>query len=328
MDYKQAGVDVEKGDFFVKKIKGLVGETFDDRVRGDLGGFAAMYEMDEERFLSACTDGVGTKLKLAIELGIHDTIGKDLVAMCANDLICNGSRPLFFLDYLATGKLELETAEKVLKGIVDGCKEAGMALIGGETAEMPDMYAPKHYDLAGFSVGEVFKGDVLLPDHVQAGDSLVALHSSGFHSNGYSLVRKLIKDGEDELKRDCLTPTTIYVKPILRMLKELKGNVSGLANITGGGVDNISRMNENLSYHLTDLIPLGSLPAHMQTIIGRAGLPPEQLYRTFNMGMGMVVAARSFKELQNYLTDNNIAHQKIGEVFMDHNARSRVIMKS
>ncbi|MEX0799096.1 MAG: phosphoribosylformylglycinamidine cyclo-ligase [Bacteriovoracaceae bacterium] len=314
MDYKEAGVDIEKGDLFVKRIKSMVGETLNHRVKTDLGGFAAMYEMDEQRYLSASTDGVGTKLKLAIDLDFHETIGVDLVAMCANDLICNGSRPLFFLDYFASGQLELKTSEAVIKGIVEGCKQSGMALIGGETAEMPDMYAPKHYDLAGFSVGEVFKKDVVDGGRIKSGDSLIALKSSGFHSNGYSLIRKLIKERETELKKDCLTPTTIYVRLIQEILKELQDEITGIANITGGGVENIPRMNESFGYQLDSLPEIQKLPKHMQIVIERASCSRNELYKTFNMGMGMVIATKNPKKLKTFLNDKKTSHFEVGRV--------------
>jgi phosphoribosylformylglycinamidine cyclo-ligase len=238
MDYKSSGVDIDLADTFVERIKKMVGKTYDARTVGAVGGFAALYKMDEERFLAASTDGVGTKIKLAIETGIHHTIGIDLVAMCVNDLICTGARPLFFLDYFATGKLELEVSEKVIEGIVEGCLQSKMALIGGETAEMPGMYQAKDYDLAGFSVGEVFKQDLMDGASVIPGDALVGIASSGFHSNGFSLVRKVLdsitnKELKDKLSRECLTPTTIYVDTINHLKRHIGKNLKGLANITG-----------------------------------------------------------------------------------------------
>ena len=248
MDYKEAGVDVEKGDAFVEKIKSFIKDTYTDEVVSGVGGFAALYSIDEDRYLAAGTDGVGTKVKLAQELNLHHTIGQDLVAMCMNDVICTGARPMFFLDYLACGKLDLEVHAKIVEGIAKACKEIKCALIGGETAEMPGVYAEGVYDLAGFAVGDVMKANWLGPDKVKAGDTLVGIASSGFHSNGYSLVRKLVKENETELKKELLTPTKLYVNQVMQLLKIQRDNIHGLAHITGGGFHNIPRMNEELGY--------------------------------------------------------------------------------
>lgn len=304
MDYKEAGVDIEKGDFFVERIKPLIKSTYTDRVVSGVGGFAALYQMDENRFLASATDGVGTKLKLAQELDIHDTIGVDLVAMCANDLICTGARPLFFLDYLASGKLELETSENIVKGIVDGCRQSSMALIGGETAEMPGMYQNGEYDMAGFCVGEVFKEEILDGTTVEAGDKIIALKSSGFHSNGYSLVRKLIRDDDGvEFKRDLLTPTSLYVNRILQTLKEFKSSIKGVANITGSGIDNIPRINKNFGYHIQNPLAPNELPKSMQIICERSGLNSLELHKTFNMGIGMVIITNRPEEVKSFCSE-------------------------
>ena len=291
MDYKDSGVDTELADKFVDRIKKMVGKTYDQRTVSAVGGFAALYRMDEERLLAASTDGVGTKLKLAIETNIHHTIGIDLVAMCVNDLICTGARPLFFLDYFATGKLKLETSEKVLEGIVEGCLQSKMALIGGETAEMPGMYQEHDYDLAGFSVGEVYEKDLMDGSKVAVGNTLIGLASSGFHSNGFSLVRKIIEtetnsEVRDGLKRDCLAPTRIYVQTIQKLSKEIE--IKGLANITGSGLLNIPRMNEGFDYEVTTLPT--DIPAFMTDVMKRSGLDLTSLCHTFNMGVGMVIA--------------------------------------
>ena len=256
MDYKSSGVDIDLGDKFVDRIKRMVGRTHDARTVSSVGGFAALYKMDEDRFLAASTDGVGTKIKLAIETGIHHTIGIDLVAMCVNDLLCTGARPLFFLDYFASGKLNLDVGEKVLEGIVEGCIQGKLALIGGETAEMPGMYHGGDYDLAGFSVGEVFKEELLDGSRIANRDTLIGIASSGFHSNGFSLVRKVIEKETNEehrqkLKVDCLTPTRIYVDTFNALRSALGQNLKGLANITGSGLLNIPRMNENFDYDIT-----------------------------------------------------------------------------
>lgn len=289
MNYKDSGVDIEKGDLFVERISKMVKSTYNQQVVSGVGGFCALYALDEDRLLASSTDGVGTKIKLAIDLGVHDTIGVDLVAMCVNDLICSGARPLFFLDYFASSKLELDVSEAVLKGIVDGCLQSSMALIGGETAEMPGMYQPGDYDLAGFSVGEVGKKDLLDGKKLTSGDSLVGIASSGFHSNGFSLVRKIleVKNANFDLKRACLTPTTIYVKTVLSLLENHRDLIKGLANITGSGFLNIPRINDAFDYHVTTA---PGMPEFMREVCDLSGLENIELHRTFNMGVGMVVA--------------------------------------
>lgn len=293
MDYREAGVDVEKGDLFVEKIKSFIKDTYTDNVVSGVGGFAALYEIDDDRYLAAGTDGVGTKVKLAQELGIHHTIGQDLVAMCVNDVICTGARPMFFLDYLASGKLDLEIHTKLVEGIARACKEVKTALIGGETAEMPGVYEHGVYDLAGFCVGEVSKENWLGPERVKAGDTLVGIASSGFHSNGYSLVRKLVAENETELKKELLTPTRLYVNQVQALLKKQRQNIHGIAHITGGGFHNIPRMNEELGYQITMLPSPDFRSKAMNTIIERACLSTENLYETFNMGIGLVIACEN-----------------------------------
>jgi phosphoribosylformylglycinamidine cyclo-ligase len=305
ISYKEAGVDIEKGDLFVNRIKKMIGSTYNKQVVSGVGGFAALYERPGDFLLAASTDGVGTKLKLAIDLDKHDTIGIDLVAMCVNDLICTGARPLFFLDYLATSFLDLTVSEKIIEGIVAGCHMAQTALIGGETAEMPGLYAPKHYDLAGFSVGEVHKAKVLTGRNVTEGDTIIGLYSSGFHSNGYSLVRKLIDENEDELKYDCLTPTRIYVQPILKLLETFPENIKGIANITGGGIHNIPRINADFGYHLTNLPERQTLPNCMQIICERSKLDRHELYQTFNMGIGMAIVTDRPDEIMQFLIEQD-----------------------
>lgn len=297
MNYKEAGVDVEKGDLFVEKIKRFVGDTYTDQVVSGVGGFAALFEIDDDRFLASGSDGVGTKVKLAQELGIHHTIGQDLVAMCVNDVICTGARPMFFLDYLATGKLDLSVSCELVEGIARACKEVKCALIGGETAEMPGVYADGVYDLAGFCVGEVMKENWLGPHRVKAGDSLVGIASSGFHSNGYSLVRKLVQENESELKKELLAPTKLYVNLVQQLLKNQRENVHGIAHITGGGFHNIPRMNEELAYTITRLPDEKMRPQAMNTIIQRSELSLNELYETWNMGIGLVIACENPEKL-------------------------------
>lgn len=314
MDYKEAGVDVEKGDLFVERIKNFIKDTYTDQVVSGVGGFAALYEIDEDRYLAAGTDGVGTKVKLAQELGIHTTIGQDLVAMCVNDVICTGARPLFFLDYLASGKLDLEVHTQLVEGIAKACKEVKCALIGGETAEMPGVYATGVYDLAGFCVGEVMKTNWLSPEKVSPGDTLIGIASSGFHSNGYSLVRKLVKDNETELKKELLTPTKLYVNLVMKLLKTQPQNISGLAHITGGGFHNIPRMNEDLGYEITNLPTDEFRPAAMNEIVKRSGMDKAKSYETFNMGIGLVIACKDATLLEKELTQAGEKFMTLGKV--------------
>lgn len=295
ISYKDSGVDIEKGDLFVERISKMVKSTYNQQVVSGVGGFCALYALDEDRMLASSTDGVGTKIKLAIDLNVHDTIGIDLVAMCVNDLICSGARPLFFLDYFASSKLELPVCEAVIKGIVDGCHQSQMALIGGETAEMPGMYGPGDYDLAGFSVGEVTKTELLDGSKLNNGDTLVGIASSGFHSNGFSLIRKILEKINDEkLKSECLVPTKIYVKTILSLLKTHKTSIKGVANITGSGFLNIPRINNQFDYYVT---AAAKLPVFMKKICDLSELDTAELHRTFNMGVGMVVATDSPAEV-------------------------------
>ena len=308
--YKDSGVDIERGDEFVERIKSRVKSTYGDRVVSGIGGFAALYRMDGGKLLAAGTDGVGTKVKIAQLLDKHDTIGIDLVAMCVNDVICTGAKPLFFLDYIATGKLELHVAEEIIKGIVEGCKQSGAALIGGETAEMPGLYQKGEYDLAGFSVGEVEEKSLISGSTLQEGDTLIALPSSGIHSNGYSLVRKLVKETETKLLEECLTPTRIYwpaVKDIFHLLK-------GMAHITGGGLENIPRINEGFNYVIDNLPEINEIPAVFGEMVKRSGLSGAELYRTFNMGMGFVLATGEAEKVAAHLNKINQPFRKIGHV--------------
>lgn len=296
VSYKDAGVDIDAGNAFVDNIKAHVKSTFDSNVIGGIGSFAGAYELPrgyEKPVMLAATDGVGTKLKLAIDSSRYDTVGIDLVAMCVNDLICNFGTPLFFLDYYATAKLDIDASSQVVKGIADGCKIAQCSLIGGETAEMPGMYAQGDFDLAGFAVGIAEKDQMNRLAHVNSGDVLVALPSSGIHSNGYSLVRKLFfdnlqysfdaqVDGKD-LIDILLEPTRIYVKEF----KALKSKINALAHITGGGIiENLPRvLPENIQAHVykdkIKTLPIFDIMRHH--------VDEHELYRTFNMGVGMVL---------------------------------------
>jgi phosphoribosylformylglycinamidine cyclo-ligase len=295
ISYKDAGVDRELGDKFVDRIRQMVSTTYTPEVMDGVGGFASLYKIDEDRYLAAGCDGVGTKLILAQDLNIHDTIGIDLVAMCVNDVLCTGARPLFFLDYFASGKLNLNISEAVIKGIVVGCREAGAALVGGETAEMPGLYSGQDYDLAGFCVGELYQKDLVDGKNIQIGDDLVALASSGFHSNGFSLVRKLLGEGDESLKRSALAPTKIYVKNVAKALKKFP--IKGMAHITGSGFYNVPRINQEFAYRFTQL---PELPDFMQQICARSGLDAKELYSTFNMGTGFVLATDRGPELVEF----------------------------
>ena len=301
LSYKDAGVDIDAGNALVDNIKSVVKKTNRPEVMGGLGGFGALCRIPtnyKKPILVAGTDGVGTKLRLAIDFKKHDTVGIDLVAMSVNDLIVQGAEPLFFLDYYATGKLDVEDATKVVTGIGKGCEMAGCALIGGETAEMPGMYHVPDYDLAGFAVGVVDEDEIIDGSKVKVGDTLVAIASSGPHSNGYSLVRKVLefsKADPNEKMSDgrtlidtFLTPTRIYVKPILSLMKECK--IHALAHITGGGFwENIPRV-----------LPKGTKavcessswewPEVFQWLQKNGNIDTHEMYRTFNCGVGMVVA--------------------------------------
>ncbi len=302
--YRDAGVDIDAGDELVERIKPFVARTQRREVLGGLGGFGALVEVPLDRYvrpvLVSGTDGVGTKLRLAIETGRHDTIGIDLVAMCANDVVVQGAEPLYFLDYYATGKLQVEVATAVIRGIAEGCLQAGAALVGGETAEMPGMYAGDDYDLAGFCVGIVEKDSIIDGKLVAEGDTVIGLAASGAHSNGYSLIRKLVKvagatadtqlDGRPLFDR-LLAPTRIYVRSLLELTRRLP--VHGLAHITGGGLtDNIPRtLPEGLE------VALSRRAWHRDPLfdwLQRTGnLPDAEMYRTFNCGIGMVVIVAS-----------------------------------
>ena len=302
--YKDAGVDVERGYEAVRRMKQHVATTFDENVLGGLGSFGGFYSIENEKMdkpvLVAGTDGVGTKLKLAFLMDKHDTVGIDCVAMCVNDVVCQGARPLIFLDYIATGHLDPEKVEKIVAGVAEGCRQAGCALIGGETAEMPDFYPAGEYDLAGFTVGLVDREKSISGERVREGDVLVGMASSGVHSNGYSLVRKLVlTEGRDlnapveafggkSWGETLLTPTKIYVKPALKACAA--ADVHGIAHITGGGfIENIPRI---LPDGLSAYIDLGTWPVlpvftELQKL---GGLTDRQIYNTFNMGIGMVFA--------------------------------------
>jgi phosphoribosylformylglycinamidine cyclo-ligase len=300
LTYRDAGVDIDAGDELVERIKPRVRRTLRPEVLGGIGGFGALVELPPGRWqhpvLVSGTDGVGTKLRLAIDTGRHDTVGIDLVAMCANDVVVQGAEPLYFLDYYATGHLDVDVAERVIAGIAEGCVQAGCALVGGETAEMPGMYEGADYDLAGFCVGVVEKERILDGSRTRAGDVVIGLSSSGPHSNGYSLIRRLLAVAgatpdtrvEGALLHDLLmVPTRIYVKSVLRLLQELP--VHGVAHITGGGLtDNIPRVvPEGLEVHLDP--GAWSRPAVFGWLQQAGNIEDTEMLRTFNCGIGMTV---------------------------------------
>ena len=304
LSYRDAGVDIDAGNALVERIKPVAQRTRRPGVLSSLGGFGALFEIPVERYrqplLVSGTDGVGTKLKLAIDSARHDSIGIDLVAMCANDIVVQGAEPLFFLDYYATGRLDVEVAAAVMEGIGRGCELAGAALIGGETAEMPGLYAAEDYDLAGFCVGIVEKDRLITGESVQPGDVLVALAASGPHSNGYSLIRKIVQRADTDLHGDLagrplldwlLEPTRIYVKPLLAVLRQVE--VRSLCHVTGGGlVENLPRV---LPDGTLARIETGSWtwPAVFSWLQEQGQVEPLEMYRTFNCGVGMVICVPS-----------------------------------
>ncbi len=310
--YKQSGVDIVKADRLVEKIKALVAPTLNSNVISHVGGFAALYKINDKQYLAASTDGVGTKLKVAQQLGIHSSIGQDLVAMCVNDLICTGARPLFFLDYFATGGLDLKTSYSVLKGISEACLESGIALIGGETAEMPGVYEKGVYDLAGFSVGLVDKKNLINGSKIKKNDVLIGLPSSGFHSNGYSLLRKLIKPNQKQLLKKILTPTRLYVKPIMKAIDN-GFQIKAMAHITGSGFLNIPRINEKFDYQIRDDLKVPPIFREIQKL---AQIDDFEMARTFNMGVGFVIATspENSKALIRFLDQNNQSPFVLGQV--------------
>lgn len=304
LSYREAGVDIEAGETLVEAIKPVARSTRRPGVLEGLGGFGALFEIPPGKYqqpvLVSGTDGVGTKLKLAIDLGIHNTIGIDLVAMCANDIIVKGAEPLFFLDYFATGKLEHDTAHAVIKGIGEGCRQAGAALIGGETAEMPGMYAQGDYDLAGFCVGVVEKKKIIDGSRVAVGDTLIGLASTGPHSNGYALIRKIIEVAgtsldtpfaDSTLGSVLLAPTRIYVKAILSLLDKI--DVHAIAHITGGGLPgNLPRVMADRTCAVLDSAAW-EVPPVFRWLQEQGGVQQAEMYRTFNCGIGMVLAVNA-----------------------------------
>lgn len=339
LSYKDAGVDIDAGNRLVDKIKSVAAKTRRPEVMAGLGGFGALFELPkgyQEPVLVSGTDGVGTKLRLAMQLQKHDTIGIDLVAMCVNDLIVGGAEPLFFLDYYATGKLDVDMATSVVTGIGAGCELSGCSLVGGETAEMPGMYDGEDYDLAGFCVGIVEKSKILDGSQVAPGDVLLGLASSGPHSNGYSLIRKILEVANADLQEDLgghtladalLKPTRIYVKPLLKALRTQ--TIHALAHITGGGLlENIPRV---LPQGTKAVIDSGSwsMPAVFKWLQQHGNIDPTEMYRTFNCGIGMVVCvpAATAQATAQMLRDEGETVFSIGTIEADEHATAHVEMR-
>jgi phosphoribosylformylglycinamidine cyclo-ligase len=331
LSYKHAGVDIDAGNALVEAIKPAVRSTRRSGADAEIGGFGGLFDLKAAGFIDpvlvAANDGVGTKLKIAIDTGSHSTIGIDLVAMCVNDIVVQGAEPLFFLDYFATGRLDVAVGTAIVEGIAEGCRIAGCALIGGETAEMPGMYHGSDYDLAGFAVGAAERGTLLPRPDVKPGDAIVAIGSSGVHSNGYSLVRKIVEisgvdwylpapfDENRTLSGALLTPTRIYVKPILSALKAGIG-IKALAHITGGGfIDNIPRvLPETVSAHI-DLNAV-EVPKVFGWLARVGGMSEREMLRTFNCGIGMVcvIDAREAEQLVTHLYEQGEKPAIIGRI--------------
>ena len=327
LSYRDAGVDIDAGDQLVENIKPFAKRTLRPEVLGGLGGFGALVEISKKYqnpVLVSGTDGVGTKLKLAFEWDIHHTVGIDLVAMSVNDILVQGAEPLFFLDYFACGKLDVARATDVIKGIAEGCEQSGCALIGGETAEMPGMYPEGEYDLAGFAVGVVEKSKVINGRSIRPGDVVLGLASNGAHSNGYSLIRKIIErsnpnldaefDGGQTLRQAVIAPTRLYVKPILAALEKFE--IKGMAHITGGGLtENIPRV---LPENCVAQIDAQSwpLPKLFQWLQQAGNVERQEMYRTFNCGIGMavIVPAEQADAAQAFLTEQGETVYRLGTI--------------
>ena len=338
LTYRDSGVDIDAGNALVERIKPLVKRTVRPEVMGGLGGFGALFDLSnkyKEPVLVSGTDGVGTKLKLAQQLGRHDTIGIDLVGMCVNDVLVQGAEPLFFLDYFATGKLDVDTAAAVVGGIAKGCELAGCALIGGETAEMPDMYPPGEYDLAGFCVAAVEKSKLLDGTKVREGDVLIGIASSGPHSNGYSLIRRIYDRAGRPADLDIdgtplidalMAPTALYVKPVLKLLAT--HDIAAMAHVTGGG------LTENIIRVIPDGLGLDidakswTLPPVFQWLQREGAVAPAEMWRTFNCGIGFVLVAplSAVAAIEADLDVEGLRHWRIGQVVRadDPGARVRI----
>lgn len=325
LTYKKAGVDIEKANLFKQRLKGLLKKSHGPLVLKDLGGFGSLFRFPKEKYkdpvLVSSADGVGTKLKIAQLVNKHDTVGIDLVAMNVNDILCLGAETLFFVDYIACGKLDSEVLFDLVKGINDGCIDSGCSLIGGETAEMPGMYKKGEYDLAGFCVGVVECKNIIDGSRIEAGDVVIGLESNGIHSNGYSLVRKVFSQNElKRMSKELLKPTRIYVKPVLNLLQvtdhRLQGAIKGIAHITGGAFyDKIARiLPDNVNVRINK--NSWGVPKIFKLIQNKGNIEFKEMYHTFNMGVGMVliVAPDSVKSVVSKLAEFKLKACEIGEV--------------
>ena len=320
--YKDSGVDKEEGYRAVDLIKSKVAETHNSNVLTGLGSFASLYALKDikEPILVAGTDGVGTKLALAFQKKVYNTVGQDCFAMCANDILCQGAKPLFFLDYLACGKLDAEVSSQLVIGIANACKEADCSLVGGETAEMPGFYKDGDYDMAGFCVGVVEKDEIINGSTVKEGDLILGLGSNGVHSNGFSLVRKLVTDPDEKFEgepvyKELLKPTRVYIPSVLKVLGQFKGEIHGLAHITGGGLpENLPRtIPESLCASVNkSAIPVLPIFRFLQ----EKGVPEKEMWGTFNMGIGfcLVISPEKEKEISKVLTDMGETVNLIGKI--------------
>lgn len=308
--YAEAGVDIHKAESFLTRLKVSARRDGHRRLWRGAGGYASVYPVQGNHAVALSTDGVGTKLLLALEQDCYDTIGIDLVAMCANDLICVGAVPSVFLDYYATGALDEKVSDHLMQGIIEGCDRASMLLVGGETAEMPDLYEKGHFDLAGFAVGSVTRESLITGDELKAGDRLIGVSSNGIHSNGFSLARKLISV-DSPLRKEMLKPTHIYTKPVVRLFSEYPGAVKGLAHITGGGWTNITRPKEALGYEISNHLPV---PEIFQELARSISLP--EMYKTFNMGIGLCVMteAKNVEHIISIFSACDFNAAEIGEI--------------
>ena len=339
LSYRDAGVDIDAGDALVDAIKPFAKRTMREGVLGGIGGFGALFEIGRkyrEPVLVSGTDGVGTKLRLAFELNRHDTVGIDLVAMSVNDILVQGAEPLFFLDYFACGKLDVATASRVVKGIAAGCEQAGCALIGGETAEMPGMYPEGEYDLAGFAVGAVEKSEIIDGRKIVPGDVVLGLASSGIHSNGYSLVRRIIEMVKPDLNADfdgrtladaLMAPTRIYVKPLLSLMASVE--VKGMAHITGGGLaENIPRI---LQEHLTAVLKkeAWTMPPLFSWLQKHGNVASEEMHRVFNCGIGMavIVSREQAEQAMAHLRAAGETVYRIGENLARRDTRCQIVQR-
>lgn len=307
--YASSGVQIEKAEHFVGRLKDLAKRPAHDKLWKAAGGYAAIYPFAADLGIAVTTDGVGTKLLVADELDCHDSIGIDLVAMCANDLICVGAAPALFLDYLAVGRLNDERADAIMRGIVKGCDEAAMILAGGETAELPGLYQPNHYDLAGFAVGHVSRKNLLTGEKIKKGQKLIGVASSGIHSNGLSLARKVLPS-EEKWLRLLLEPTIIYVRAVLEVLEKHPSSVAGIAHITGGGWRNLLRLCKTVGFSIDSPLPL---PEVFDKIASQVEV--EEMYKTFNMGMGLgLIVDSEAEEIVSIFAHHGLLASVVGEV--------------